>query len=102
MRKAAKIVETMNQKGLHEVLPVFYTVCSILETIPATSCSAERSFIGLPNMKTYLRSTMGQGSLSSIAIICIERAYTNRTLENDMESIIDIFDMRNSRYSHFL
>ena len=90
MRKAVTIVETMYQNGLHEVLPVFHRVCSILATIPATSCSAERSFSGLRRMKIYLRSTMDQYRLSSIALICIERKYTNRTLENDMESIIHI------------
>ena len=32
---------------------------SILAVIPATSCSAERSFSGLRRLKTYLRNTMG-------------------------------------------
>lgn len=39
MKKAVMVVETMYQNGLHEVLPVFYRVCSILASIPATSCS---------------------------------------------------------------
>ena len=101
MKGATMIVENMFQNWLHEVLPVFYRVCSILATIPATSCSAERSFSGLRRVKTYLRSTMGQERLSSIALICIERAYTNRTLENDMDSIIDIFGKQNNRVSYF-
>ena len=90
IRHASSIVNFMFQNGLHEVLPVFYKVCSILTTIPATSCSAERSFSDLRRIKTYLRSTMGQDRLSSLALICIERAYANRTLENDMENIIEI------------
>ena len=49
----------------------------ILAVIPATSCSAERSFSALRRLKTYLRSTMGQQRVSNIALISIERAYAN-------------------------
>ena len=101
IKHASSIVKFMFQNGLHEVLPVFYKVCSILTTIPATSCSAERSFSDLRRIKTYLRSTMGQDRLSSLALICIERAYANRTLENDMENIIDIFGKQKNRNSNF-
>ena len=39
--------------------------------------------------KSYLRSTIGQTRLSSIAIINIERSYTNRILQNRwVESLI--------------
>ena len=101
IKHASSIVKFMFQNGLHEVLPVFYKVCSILTTIPATSCSAERSFSDLRRIKTYLRLTMGQDRLSSLALICIERAYANRTLENDMENNIDIFGKRKNRNSNF-
>ena len=87
--QAATVVNTLYENGLHEVLPVFYKTSSILATIPATSCSAERSFSGLRRMKTYLRSTMGQDRLSSIALLAMERVYTNRTIENDIEKIIE-------------
>ena len=39
--------------------------------------------------KSYLRSTIGQTRLNSIAIINIERSYTNRILQNRwIESLI--------------
>ena len=41
----------------------------ILAVIPATSCSAERSFSALRRLKTYLRNTMGQERINSIALI---------------------------------
>jgi hypothetical protein len=44
---------------------------------------------------------MRQDRLSSLALICIERAYANKTLENDMENIIDIFGKRKKRNSYF-
>ena len=101
IKKAATLVKTLYENGLHTVLPVFYKASSILATIPATSCSAERSFSGLRRVKTYFRSTMGQERLSSISLLCMERAYTNRTLENDMDRIIDVFGLRSHRASHF-
>ena len=98
---AAIIVNRMYQNGVHEILPVAYEVFSILATIPATSCSAERSFSTLRCLKTYLRSTMGHERLNSIALINIERAYANKTLINDMERIIDTFGQRHNRSSYF-
>ena len=100
-KNAAKIVKRMFENGVHEVLPVVYKVFSILATIPATSCSAERSFSALRRLKTNLRSTMGQKRLNSIALINVERAYANSTLKNDMEKIIDIFGQRRNRKSYF-
>ena len=83
------------------MLPEFVTVMHILAVIPATSCSAERSFSALRISKTYLRSTMGQQRVSNIALIHIERAYANFILENDIERIIDIFRSPTGRDSYF-
>ena len=62
---------------------------SVLAVIPATLCSAERSFSALRRLKTYLRSTMGQQRVSNITLI-------NSVANNGMDRIIDIF-----RDSHF-
>jgi hypothetical protein len=87
--------------GLHEMLPIFYELSTILATIPATSCSAERAFSGLRQIKMYLRSTLRQDRLKSIAVINIERSYANRVLQDDIETIIDLFGRRNNRNSYF-
>ncbi|RMX59097.1 hypothetical protein pdam_00009760 [Pocillopora damicornis] len=83
-KNAAVMVKTMHQNGLHDILPVLYKVASILAAISATSCSAERSFSARRCIKTFLRSTMGQDRLSSIAVINIKRKYANKTMQNDM------------------
>ena len=44
---------------------------------------------------------MGQDRLSSIAVINIERKYANKTMQNDMQRIIDIFGCRSNRSSYF-
>ena len=41
--------------------------------------------------KEYLRSTMGQNGVSSLAISNIERVYTNLVLSESMDLIIDTF-----------
>ena len=55
----------------------------------------------LCRIKTFLRSTMGQGQLSSIAVINIERKYANKTMQDDMQRIIDIFGHRSNLSSYF-
>ena len=100
-KNAAVIVKRMYENGVSEVLSVLYKVFSILAAIPATSCSAERSFSALRHLKAYLRSTMGDRRLNSLGLINIEREYANVTLQNDMEKIIDIFGRRCSRNAYF-
>ena len=49
-----------------DILPEFCNVVRILEVIPATMCSAERSFNALRRLKTDQRSTMGRQCASNI------------------------------------
>ena len=98
---ASDVVSEMADSGLDTLLPVLYEVATILASIPATSCSAERSFSALRRMKTYLRTTMGQERLNSIAIINIEREYTYKVITSSMDKIVDTFGRRNGRDAHF-
>ena len=72
-----------------------------LEVIPATSCSAERSFSSLRRLKTYLRNSMGQERLSSLALLHIEREYVNKVLKEDMAKMIDVFGQRSGKNKYF-
>jgi len=92
----------MKLNSLYEITPEFSKVAAILAVIPATSCSAERSFSGLRRLKTYLRNTVGQHRLNSLAITCIERAYGNHVIVNSMDKMIDIFGHRHGRKNFFL
>uniref|UniRef100_A0A9J7XFA7 DUF4371 domain-containing protein n=1 Tax=Cyprinus carpio carpio TaxID=630221 RepID=A0A9J7XFA7_CYPCA len=49
----------------------------LLATIGATSAGVERSFSCLKRLKSYTRNTMGQGRLSSLALLAIERTLVN-------------------------
>ena len=53
-----------------------------------TSVAGERSFSALKRIKTYLRNTMGQDRLSSLAIIHIEKELAD---EIDLDTVIDQF-----------
>ena len=97
----SEMLQTMHENDLFDMFPEFSSVVHILAVIPATSCSAERSFSGLRRLKTYLRSTMGQQRVSNIALINTEREYANSVVNKDIDRIIDIFGRRNGRDSYF-
>ena len=80
-KNAAVMVKTMHQNGLHDILPVLYKVASILATIPATLCSAERSFSALRRIKTFLRFTSPQQNFSRTPI---EEAFQSTQLDIEL------------------
>ena len=45
----------------------------ILFTVPVTVASDERTFSYLKLLRNYMRSTMSQEKLNSLAILCIEK-----------------------------
>ena len=60
---------------------------------------AERAFSCLKRIKTYLRSTIGQDRLSSLAILNIENEYINLI---DLDAVIDEFgNIKNRRMKFF-
>ena len=79
------------------MIPELSKAVKIYTVIPATSCSAERSFSALRRLKTYLRSTMIQHRLSDLALLTVERKYVNEVIADDMESMIDEFGSRKNR-----
>ena len=53
--------------------PGVYRILKITALFPIMSCKCERSISALRIAKTYLRSTMGQGRLASLALTCAYR-----------------------------
>ena len=85
----------MHDNKIGEILPSYKAAANILASIPATSCSAERSFSALRRIKTYLRNRLGDEQLSAVAILNIERETTNFIEANRMAEIIDEFARQN-------
>lgn len=62
-----------------------FTLCLIFLTIPITIASAECSFSKLKLVKNYLKNTISQKRLTTIAILNIER---EKTSEINFDKII--------------
>ncbi|KAG1933967.1 serine protease [Pimephales promelas] len=58
---------------LDSAMPQLYKLFSLVATIGATSAGVERSFSCLKRLKSNTRNTMGQGRLSSLALLAIEK-----------------------------
>ena len=67
-----EVLKRLYENDHIKFLPHFSKLVRIFNVIPATSCSAERSFSALRRLKTYIRSTMGQDRLSHLAFLSIE------------------------------
>ncbi|KAA0704922.1 E3 ubiquitin-protein ligase HECW1 [Triplophysa tibetana] len=74
---------------LDSAMPQLYKLFSLVATIGTTSAGVERSFSCLKRLKSYTRNTMGQGRLSSLALLAIER-----TLVKSLEKTPSGYDRR--------
>ncbi len=61
-------------------------------TIPVTACENERANSVLKNLKTYLRNTMGQERLSSLALMHI-----HYNIKIDLDDVVDVFKLKYNR-----
>nr|GFB02033.1 zinc finger MYM-type protein 1 [Tanacetum cinerariifolium] len=66
----------------------------VLLTIPVTVASAERSFLKLKLIKSYMQSSMSQERLNGLALIAIERDMLESV---DYEDLINNFASKNAR-----
>lgn len=71
-----------------EVFYELFRLCKIAVVLPVTSASCERSFSSLRLIKTYLRSTMTEKRLSSLAVLSIE---WKRTKALDLDKFVKRF-----------
>ena len=84
------ITETLRETNPMS-FPNIATILKILAVIPFTSCTCERSASSLRILKTYLRSTMSQIRLNSLAIL-----YSQKDIKVDVDSVIDRFAVCNN------
>ena len=85
----------MHENDLFDMFSEFSYLVHIPAVMPATSRSAQRSFIALRRLKTYLRSTWSNNvSVTVHLLIYIERAYANSVV---IDLINDIFHRQNGR-----
>ena len=68
--KPSNLKDTLNVTN-EELYPSISTVLLILYTMPASTATTERSFSVLRRLKTYLRTTMLQDRLTSLAVLTL-------------------------------
>ena len=88
-------------RDTHKFFPELLKVLKILATMPVTSCEAERSFSTLKRLKTYLRSTMGEDRLNSLAVLNIHRGVCNTVMEEEIEKLVNKFSEGQRRSMYF-
>ena len=66
----------------HNNYPNINILLQIMCTLPVTSCSSERSFSALKQIKTSLRSSMGNERLTALTLL-----YIHRDVEIDIEEV---------------
>lgn len=89
---AAGVLRFMNR--IQNPFPNTFIAYRILLTIPVTVASAERSFSRLKLIKTYLRSSMSQERLTSLATLSIE---ADTTAKVSFDEVIDDFAVMKAR-----
>ena len=95
---SSDVLSCMRKNYQFSFLSNFGKVVVILSIIPAVSCCAEGSFSVLQKLKTYLRITRDLDCLSNLALLRIQRSYSNRI---DTGKVIDEFEFRKSRSKFF-
>ena len=71
----------------------------IIKTLPISTASNERFFSSMKNVKSYIRTSMGDERLSDLMIINVEKDEANKI---DLNKAVDDFGkMKNRRYPLF-
>ena len=71
-----------------EAFPELYRLGIIAISLPVSTASCERSFTALRQIRTWVRNSIFNEKLDSVAVLAIER---ERTQSLDIDRIIDVF-----------
>lgn len=88
------VLRAIKKTDSRDLFTNLWVALRILLTIPVTVASAERSFSKLKLIKTYLRSTMSQDRLNSLATLSIENDEAKKI---DFKNILTKFAIAKAR-----
>ncbi|CAK1578333.1 unnamed protein product [Parnassius mnemosyne] len=74
------------------LFPNIHKLLNILETLPASTCTLERTFSSLKRLKNHLRNSTGQERLNGLALMSI-----HRRIDIETEEVIDLFAAKKAR-----
>lgn len=92
------VLRAIKKTGSKDLFMNLWIALRVLLTTPVTVASAERSFSKLKLIKTYLRSTMSQERLNSLAILSIENDEARKI---DFKEILTTFARAKTRRMPF-
>ena len=98
-KSASEVLGLLIEKDTCSFLPELIKVFKIFATL--SSCEAKRSFSTMKRLKTYLRSTMLEERLNSLAVLNIHRDVCNKVVEEDMDKLINKFAEGSGRKLYF-
>ena len=93
--KPSNLKDTLNVIN-EELYPSISTVLLILYTMPASTATTGISFAVLRRLKTYLRTTMLQDRLTSLAVL-----HVHRDIDIDIDRVMRSFTLGKSRHVDF-
>lgn len=98
---AVSLLQFVIENNLQTSLSEAHKLMNIISTIPMTTAEAERCFSSLKRIKTFLRSTMSQERLTSLAMLSVEKQMI-RDIPNFKEKVIDVFAKQKERRMDFV
>ena len=90
------ICEIFRINNYASLYPEIYNQFKLYLVVPVASAGAERSFSTLRRVRTWMRSTMTEDWLSSLALMCIEKEVTKH-LEENIEELVSQFASSSNR-----
>lgn len=72
IKNAKQSFQYIKKNNLEDIYPNAYIAIRIMNTVPVSTASTERSFSKLKLIKTYLRSTMSPEKLTALSVLSIE------------------------------
>ncbi|XP_039279145.1 zinc finger MYM-type protein 1-like [Nilaparvata lugens] len=88
------------EPAIKKMLSEVVKVIKLLQVVPISSATAERSFSALRRLKTYLRSTMGQKRLNNLAVLHAHRDVLDEVhLSTVMNEFISSNELRRHTFS---
>ncbi|XP_048514985.1 zinc finger MYM-type protein 1-like [Athalia rosae] len=94
MRTPQDFYEFIIEEQISSTFPNVEIILRIYLTLPVSNATGDRSFSVLKRVKNYLRSTLSQEKVSSLALLCIEKDVFNGI---DYEDIINTFAQKKCR-----
>ena len=85
------VLQFMSEMQYSTMFPFVERLFRLAMTLGITTSKNERSFSKLKLIQTYLRSTMGQDRLSSLALMSIERIAVDDMFSGEIDTIIRKF-----------